>query len=56
MIGDFAGEYHIVLHEGAQPVVHAPRKCSIHIRDDLKAALDDMEEQGVTRRITEPSD
>ncbi|XP_063953999.1 uncharacterized protein K02A2.6-like [Lytechinus pictus] len=55
-IGDFAGEYHIVLNDGAHPVVHAPRKCSIHIRDELKAALDDMEKQGVIRRVTEPTD
>ena len=55
-IGNFTGAYHIVLHEVAQPVVHAPRKCSIHIRDELKAALVDMEEQGVIRRVTEPTD
>lgn len=55
-IGDFPGEYHIVLREGAQPVVHPPRKCSIHIKDELKAELDNMEKLGVIERVTQPTD
>ena len=55
-IGDFPGDYHIVLREGAQPVVHPPRKCSIHIRDELKAELENMEQLGVIRRVTQPTD
>ena len=30
-IGNFAGEYHIVLRPNNHPIVHAPRKCPIHI-------------------------
>jgi predicted Zn-ribbon and HTH transcriptional regulator len=35
-IGHFPGKYHIVLKPDAEPVVHAPRKCPIHLRNELK--------------------
>jgi hypothetical protein len=55
-MGNFPGEYHICLKDNASPVIHAPRKCSIHIRDQLKQELDQMEADGVIRKITEPTD
>ena len=55
-IGNFSGQYHIVLQDDAHPVVHAPRKCSIHIRDELKTTIDEMEANDVIRRVTEPTD
>ena len=55
-MGNFAGEYHIVLKPDAQPVVHAPRKCSIHIKEELKQELNTMEDQGVICKVLEPSD
>ena len=42
-----------------QPVIHAPRKFSIHLKDQLKAELEEIEEmekQGVIRGVTEPTD
>ena len=38
-IGNFPGVYHIVLKDNPMPTMHAPRKCSIHIRDELKTKL-----------------
>ena len=47
-IGHFAGEYH--------PIVHAPRKYPIPIRDEIKAELDEMMSQGIIHKVIEPSD
>jgi hypothetical protein len=55
-IGQFPGKYHIVLKEESHPVIHPPRKCSIHIREELKAELDDMEHQEVIQKVNEPTD
>ena len=53
-IGNFPGEYHITVEETA-PVVHAPRRCPIHMRDELKHELDAMEELGVITKVTDPT-
>eukprot|EP00057_Strongylocentrotus_purpuratus_P020224 XP_011674698.1 PREDICTED: uncharacterized protein LOC105443347 [Strongylocentrotus purpuratus] len=54
-IGNFPGEYHIVLDPDVQPVVHAPRRYPIHLRDELKREFDDMEGNGVITKVIEPS-
>ena len=54
-IGEFEGECHITLKSDIQPVIHAPRRCPIHIRDELKRELDSMEAQGVIAKVTEPT-
>eukprot|EP00057_Strongylocentrotus_purpuratus_P014994 XP_011669468.1 PREDICTED: uncharacterized protein LOC105440709 [Strongylocentrotus purpuratus] len=54
-IGNFPGEYRIVLDPDVQPVVHAPRRCPIHLRDELKREFDDMEGNGVITKVIEPS-
>lgn len=41
-IGNFEGKYRIVLREEVHPIIHAPRKCPIHLKDELKAELDKM--------------
>ena len=55
-IGNFAGEYHIVLRPNNNPIVHAPRKCPIHMRDEVKAELDEMISQGIIQKVDEPTD
>ena len=55
-LGDFAGEYHIVLKPDNHPIIHAPRKCPIHMRDEIKSELDDMTENGIIRKVAEPTD
>ena len=37
-------------------VVHAPRKCAIHIEDDIKKKLDEMVNLRVIESLTEPTD
>ena len=46
-IGNFAGEYHVVLRPNNHPIVHALRKCPIHMRDEVKGELDEMISQGI---------
>ena len=41
-IGNFTGKYHIVLRPNNHPIVHAPRKCPIHMRNEVKAELDEI--------------
>ena len=55
-IGRFSGEYHIVIDPGVQPTIHASRKFPINLKDELRSELDKMEEQGVIRRVSEPTD
>ena len=38
------------------PVVHAARRCSIHLHDEVKAELDSMEQLGVISKVTVPTD
>ena len=54
-IGNFAGECHIVLRPSNHPIVHAPRKCPIHMRDEVKAELDEMISQGIIKKVDEPT-
>ena len=39
-----------------QPTIHAPRKCPIQMKDEIKSELEKMEEAKVIRRVTEPTD
>ena len=55
-IGNFAGEYHIVFRPSNHPIVHAPRKCLIHMRDEVKAELDEVISQGIIQKVDEPTD
>ena len=55
-MGKLPGKYHIVLERGSQPVIHTPRKCPIHLKDKLKQELDDMEQKGIIKKMTEPTD
>ena len=55
-IDKFEGENHIVIDPDVLPVVHAPRKCPIHIKDDVKKDLDEMVNLGVIKPVTEPTD
>ena len=54
-IGKFRGDFHITLDPTVTPVIHSVRGCSIHLKDEVKAELDNMEELGVIERVTEPN-
>ena len=55
-IGNFAGEYHIVLRPNNHPIVHASRKYPIHMRDEVKVELDEVISQGIIQKVDEPTD
>ena len=55
-IGNFDGQFHITTDLNVTPVVHAPRRCSIHMRDEIKSELENMESLGVIKRVTQPTD
>ena len=44
MIGEFPDTYHIILNKEAQPVIHAPTMCLIHLRDELEKELTKVDE------------
>ena len=55
-IGTFEGEYHIVTEPNVPPVIHAPRKFPIHVKDGIMKKLDEMISLGVIKPVTEPTD
>jgi len=48
--------YHITLDPKVPPVVHAPLKVPIELKDKLQVELDEMENQGIIARVTQPTD
>lgn len=48
--------YKIQLKEGAQPVVHAPRRVPVPLREALKRELDRMANMSVIKKVQEPTD
>nr|XP_054760675.1 uncharacterized protein LOC129266939 [Lytechinus pictus] len=50
-IGSFRGKAMLHVKDDAKPTIDAPRKCSVHLQDKIKAELDSMEQQGVIRKI-----
>ena len=48
--------YHITLDPKIPPVVHAPCKVPIELKDKLQAELCEMESQDIIARVTQPTD
>lgn len=55
-MGCLPGEYKIQLTSDAQPVVHAPRKLPVALRDDVKRKLDEMLQLKVIEKVEGPTD
>ena len=55
-IGSFRGEFHITRDKSVPPVVYSPRRCPIHLKDEVKTELDKMEELGVITKVSAPTD
>lgn len=55
-MGCLPGEYRIQLSNDARPVVHAPRKLPVALRDDVKRKLDEMLDLGVIEKVEGPTD
>ncbi|XP_061717535.1 uncharacterized protein LOC133525258 [Cydia pomonella] len=50
------GSYTIRVNRECKPVVHAPRKVPIPLREKLKAKLEDMERQDIIAKVEGPTD
>ena len=48
-------ESYQIKKEDARPVVHPPRKVPVLLRERLKEELDDMENDGVIKKVDEPT-
>ena len=48
--------YHITLDPEVSPVVHAPRKVPIELKEKLQAELREMESQDIISKVTQPTD
>lgn len=55
-MGCLPGEYRIRLTSDARPVVHAPRKLPIALREDVKRKLNEMLELKVIEKVEGPTD
>ena len=55
-IGHFKSDYHIVLKPDHHPMIHAPRKCPVHLKDEIEEELKTMESQGIIRKVSEPTE
>ena len=55
-LGDFQGPAQLHTKLGAEPSIDPPRKCSVHLEEQLKAELEKMVKQGVIRKVKEHTD
>ena len=55
-IGNFDGHFHITTDPDVTPVVHAPRRCPIALKDEIKRELDTVEEMRVISRVSRTTD
>ena len=52
-LGDDPGEYTIQLKPNAKPVQQPPRPVPVHLKNSYKSELDNLEQQGVIRKVTQ---
>jgi hypothetical protein len=50
-LGCFPGTVELELKENAEPVIHTPQRCPIHLKSEIQSELDKMEQQGIIERI-----
>ena len=55
-IGKFCESFHITLDPAVTSVVHAPRRCPIHTKDNVRNEINQMVELGVIEKVEEPTD
>ena len=55
-IGSFRGEFHITIDKSVPTVVHSPRRCPIHLMDEVKTELEKMEELGFITKVSAVTD
>ena len=54
-LGKLPGHYHIEVDPAVKPVQNTRRRVPIPVREELKAKLNSMEQQGVISKVTEPT-
>ena len=54
-IGCIAEPYHIKIDPEAVPVVHPPKKIPVTLRDRVKEELENIEQQSIIKKVTEPT-
>ena len=55
-LGKFPGKQKLTIDQNVPPVIHAPRRAPVQLRDKIKAELDRMQTLGVIRPVEEPTD
>lgn len=55
-IGCLPGEYKIQLNNNVKPVIHAPRRLPLALRDQIKSKLTEMVSQGIIAKVEGPTD
>ncbi|ELU15521.1 hypothetical protein CAPTEDRAFT_29505, partial [Capitella teleta] len=50
-LGKFPGKAKLELKKDAHPVIHAPRRCPGHLKDEIQSTLDDMENMGIISKL-----
>ena len=54
-IGCIVEPYHIKIDPDAVPVVHPPRKIPVTLRNRVEEELENIEQQGMIKKVTEPT-
>lgn len=55
-LGCLPGEHHIQIDPNIRPVVHAPRRIPVALREKVVEELQRMEQMGVIAKQTEPTE
>jgi hypothetical protein len=53
--GCLPGEYHVEIDQRQTPVIHAPRRVPVAIREVVRKELEDMEANGIIAKVIEPT-
>ena len=51
-LGKFEIQGKLQLKDNARPVVNAPRRCPVHIKQDIQTEIDAMEAKGIIEKIS----
>lgn len=55
-IGNFKREEELQVKPDAEPFIDPPRRCPIHLKDKIKHKLDEMEQDGIIKPVTKPTE
>ena len=54
-LGCLLAEYHLEINPDVEPVKHTPRELPIPLKSELKASIEGLENMGVLKKVTEPT-